>query len=161
MADAPAVVIGVGNPLRGDDAAGVRVARLLRGRAHVIEQSGEASALADALRQARAAYIVDAACGERPGRVHRLDAAARPLPPGMFTCSTHGLGVAEGVELARALGVLPPVCVVYAIEGARFETGAAMSAALEAALPAVAACIDEELQAAARANYRRAPRSPD
>jgi hydrogenase maturation protease len=158
MADVSAVVIGVGNLLRGDDAAGVLVAHRLRGRARVIEQNGEAGALVEALRGARAAYIVDAARGDRPGRVHRLDATARPLPQ-MFSCSTHGFGVAEGVELARALGVLPPVCVVYALEGARFETGQAMSAELEAALPAVAAHIDEELEAMARTSFARAPRS--
>jgi hydrogenase maturation protease len=159
MADALAVVIGVGNVLRGDDAAGVLVARRLRGRARIIEQGGEAGALVEAMRGARAAYIVDAARGDRPGRVHRLDATAQPLPQGMFACSTHGFGVAEGVELARALGVLPPVCVVYALEGACFENGAQMSAALAAALPVAAARIDEELEATARANFRHVPQS--
>jgi hypothetical protein len=49
--------------------------------------------------------------------------------------------------------------VVYALEGARSEPGQAMSAELDAALPAVAARIDEELEAMARTNFARAPRS--
>ncbi len=146
----PAVlVIGLGNPLRGDDAAGIMVVRRLRQRAaaRVLEQSGEATALVDALRDASAALIVDAASGTQPGRVRRLDAAAQPLPQGLFGCSTHGFGVAEGIELARALGALPPVCVVYALEGVQFETGAAMSPAVQAAVPGVAARIEAEIDA--------------
>lgn len=153
MADAAGgalVVIGVGNPLRGDDAAGIMVARRLRVGARVLEQSGEATALLDALRGVAAAFIVDAAAGAQPGRLRRLDAAVQPLPQGLFGASTHGLGVAEGVELARALGTLPPVCVVYALEGERFETGAPLSPAVQAALPAAAARIEAEINALQR-----------
>ena len=82
--------------------------------------------------------VVDAAAGAEPGRLHRLDASAQPLPQRLFGSSTHGFGVAEGIELARALGVLPPVCVVYAVEGGRFETGAPMSEAVVRALPVLA-----------------------
>jgi len=41
--------------------------------------------------------------------------------------STHGFGAAAAVELARALGRLPRLSVVYAIEGASFAAGAALS----------------------------------
>jgi hydrogenase maturation protease len=144
----PVVVIGVGNALRADDAAGLAVVRRLRARPglDIEEQSGEATALLDALRGRAGALIVDAAAGANPGRLHRLDAAAGPLPQGMFGVSTHGFGVAEGVELARALGALPPVCVVYAVEGERFETGAPMSEAVQRALPLLAEDITKEIE---------------
>ena len=143
----PVVVIGVGNALRADDAAGLEVVRRLRAGpgVDVLEQSGEATALLDALRGRAAALIVDAAAGTDPGRLHRLDAAAGPLPQGMFGVSTHGFGVAEGIELARALGALPPVCVVYAVEGERFETGAPMSEAVARALPRAAEDITKDI----------------
>jgi len=142
------VVIGVGNALRADDAAGLEVVRRLRGGpgVDVLEQSGEATTLLDALRGRAAALIVDAAAGTDPGRLHRLDAAAGPLPQGMFGVSTHGFGVAEGIELARALGALPPMCVVYAVEGERFETGAPMSEAVARALPRLAEDITKEIE---------------
>jgi hydrogenase maturation protease len=142
------VVIGVGNALRADDAAGLEVVRWLRAGpgVEVLEQSGEATALLDALRGRSAAIIVDAAAGTDPGRLHRLDAAAGPLPQGMFGVSTHGFGVAEGIELARALGALPPVCVVYAVEGERFETGAPMSEAVARALPRAAENITKDIE---------------
>jgi len=143
----PLVVIGVGNALRADDAAGLEIVRRLRAGpgVDVLEQSGEATALLDALRGRAAALIVDAAAGTDPGRLHRLDAAAGPLPQGMFGVSTHGFGVAEGIELARALGALPPVCVVYAVEGERFETGAPISEAVARTLPLAAESITKDI----------------
>jgi len=158
VASAPVVVIGVGNALRADDAAGVLVARRLRPRAgvEIREQSGEATALLEALRGRAAALIVDAAAGAEPGRLHRLDAAAEPLPQGLFGCSTHGFGLAEGIELARALGALPGACVVYALEGAQFATGAAMSAAVVGALEALASRVDAELDLLVRDELLRA-----
>jgi hydrogenase maturation protease len=148
VASAPVIVIGVGNPLRADDAAGVLAVRRLRPRAgvEILEQSGEATALLDALRGRAAALVVDAASGAEPGRLHRIDAAARPLPQGLFGVSSHGFGVAEGIELARALGALPPVCVVYALEGERFETGAPMSDAVTRALPRLAEDIAKDIE---------------
>jgi hydrogenase maturation protease len=148
VASAPLVVIGVGNPLRADDAAGVMAVRRLRVRegVEIREQSGEATALLEALRGRSAALVVDAAAGGEPGRLHRIDAAVRPLPQGLFGVSSHGFGVAEGIELARALGALPPVCVVYALEGECFETGAPMSDAVLRALPRLAEDITRDIE---------------
>jgi len=152
VASAPVIVIGIGNTMRADDAAGLLVARRLRSRpgVQILEQSGEATALTEALRGRAAALIVDAAAGALPGRLHRLDAAAQPLPQGLFACSTHGFGVAEGIELARALGALPAVCVVYAVEAAQFGTGEAMSDAVADALAAAASRVEAELDSILR-----------
>jgi hydrogenase maturation protease len=135
------VLIGVGNTDRGDDGAGRAVAERLAQApppdVTVVEESGEATALLARFRGADAVCLVDAcASGAEPGTVRRFDAGAAPLPQGLFDVSTHGFGVAQAIELARALGELPPRCVVYAIEGGTFETGAPMS-------PAVAAAVDE------------------
>jgi len=148
VASAPVVVIGVGNTMRADDAAGVLAVRRLAPRpgVEIREQSGEATALLEALRGRAAALVVDAALGAEPGRLHRLDAAARPLPQGLFGVSSHGFGVAEGIELARALGALPPVCVVYALEGDCFDTGAPLSDAVARALPRLAEDITKDIE---------------
>lgn len=70
--------------------------------------------------------------------MRRFDAAAAPLPLHAFGLSTHGLDLAEAIELARVLGQLPPTCVVYAIEGACFEGGASLSPAVAEAVTDVA-----------------------
>jgi hydrogenase maturation protease len=93
-----------------------------------------------------AAFVVDATeSGGEPGAVRRLSAHDGPLPPELQRASTHLLGVAEAVELARALGRLPERTIVYGIEGGSFDTGAPMSDEVQAAAADVAASIRREL----------------
>lgn len=127
-------MIGVGNAVRADDAAGLLVARALGG----VELEGDTSALIDLLDGVDEAVIVDAVrTGAPAGTVQRFDAGAAPLPASLSSsASTHLVGLADAIELARALDRLPPRVTVYAIEGERFDTGAPIS-------PRVAAAIDE------------------
>jgi hydrogenase maturation protease len=139
-------VIGIGNPLRGDDAAGLLVARRVRELAgaevDVRELEGEPSRLIDAWQGAATAVVADAArSGAVPGTVMRFDATEGPLPPFVSATSTHALGLGDAIELARALGRLPSRLIVYAIEGARFGAGDALT-------PAVAAAVETTAEAA-------------
>ena len=143
-------VVGVGNALRGDDAVGLEVARLLDGTlpegVRLVECEGEPVALLSSWEDCDAAIVVDATeSGGEPGSVRRLAAHDGPLPPELQRASTHLLGVAEAVELARALGRLPRRTIVYGIEGGSFDTGAPLSEAVRAAAAAVAASIRREL----------------
>ena len=143
-------VVGVGNALRGDDAAGLEVARLLDGTVpdgvRVIECEGEPVSILTAWEGCDSAYVVDAtSSGREAGAVRRLSANDGPLPPELQRASTHLLGVAEAVELARALGRLPERTIVYGIEGGSFDTGAPLSEEVRAAAAEVAAAIRHEL----------------
>lgn len=143
------LVIAYGNPLRGDDAAGLAVARLLRDQqpagVRVIEHTGEAIDLLDLWADATLVILVDAAStGAPPGTIHHLDATVDPLPAGFRATSSHALGPAEAIELARALGRLPARLIVYAIEGERFELGTALSPAVAPAVAATVARVLEE-----------------
>ncbi|MGE0333992.1 MAG: hydrogenase maturation protease [Gammaproteobacteria bacterium] len=154
------IVLGIGNPDRGDDAAGRQVARLLRWRlpedVEVAEHDGEATALLARIEGAAVAFLVDAcASGAPAGTVHRFDVSAAPLPQAAFGLSTHGFGLAEAVELARALGQLPPRCVVYAIEGASFAGGAPLSPSVAAAVADVTRRLGAEIVGNAGAEERR------
>ena len=151
MADVPGrrIVIGIGNPDRGDDGAGRAVVQRLRGRLPddvvLVEQGGETTALLASIEGAGAAFLVDACVsGAAPGTIRRLDAAATALPPGLGL-SSHGLGLAEAVELARLLGRLPPRCIVYAIEGGSFALGAPLSPPVAQAVAEVAARLAAEI----------------
>jgi hydrogenase maturation protease len=135
------VVIGIGNADRGDDAFGRIVAWRLRGRlhehVHLIDHDGEAAALVDHLGGADAAILIDAAVSDgAPGEICRFDVARGPLPAARYGLSTHGLGLAEAVELARILGKLPGRCVVYTVEARSFGLG-------DALWPAVARAVDD------------------
>ena len=61
-------------------------------------------------------------CRVSPPSLDRsLDARTSRLPMGQFRCSTHALGVAEAIELARALDRLPRKLIVFGIEGIRLR----------------------------------------
>jgi hydrogenase maturation protease len=129
-------VIGVGNALRGDDGAGPEAVRRLRARGlDAIACAADPQALLDAWQGAERVVVVDAMqSGRPPGTVTRFDATRTPLPATGFRGSTHGLGVAEAIELGRALGRLPVSLEIVGVEGARWDHGAPLSPAVDAAL---------------------------
>ncbi|MGZ6729474.1 MAG: hydrogenase maturation protease [Gaiellaceae bacterium] len=142
--------MGIGNAWRNDDRAGLAVARLLEGAlpegVELLEREGEPTSLIDSWEGAEAVWLVDAvSSGAEPGTVHRHDASERELPATLFRTSTHHFGLAEAVELARALGRLPETTVVYGIEGANFQTGETLSPEVEAAAARVADAVREEV----------------
>jgi len=144
-------VVGVGNEMRGDDAVGLAVVRALSGTVPegvaVLECEGEPVSLLSAWEGHARAIIVDATQSDaEPGTIRRIVAADGPLPPALAGSSTHLLGLADAVELARALKRLPAATIVYGIEGASFNTGVGISEPVAAAAEKVAAAIRRELE---------------
>lgn len=133
------VVIGVGNRMRGDDAAGVLAAELLRPRVphgvEVVSCNEEPSRLMEAWDGAESVLLVDTvSSGARPGTLHCFDAGEEGVPARTFRSSTHAIGIADTIELARALGRLPRRVRVYGIEAGGYETGSALTPAVESAV---------------------------
>jgi hydrogenase maturation protease len=131
------LVIGVGNEFRGDDAAGIVVARRLCERGlPIVEHQEDMAALVERWKGADSLILIDAvAPGRTPGAIYRLDASAAPLDRELFNTSTHAFSLADAVELSRALGTLPRQVVVFGIEAGNVATGPGISAEIEAALP--------------------------
>lgn len=150
------LVIGVGNELRGDDGAGLAVARRLRVDASapvdVAEQGGESIDLLQAWEGRDAVVLVDTMRSGAPtGTIRRFEASDEPLPRDIgSSSSTHLLGVGEAIELARALGQLPRRTIIYAIEGAEFTAGTTLSEELRARLADLAAAVLREANQLAR-----------
>jgi hydrogenase maturation protease len=146
------VVIGVGNALRGDDGAGPAVAEAVRTRAphHVAIRvcEEEPTRLIDAIGEADAVVIVDAvSTGGPAGTVHRFDASEAPLPSRAFRSSTHALGIGDALELARALGRLPPRTIVFGIEGSDFTARDGLTPQVEQSVARVATAVLGEVEA--------------
>lgn len=144
------LVIGVGNPDRGDDGAGLLVARRVRllvpATVPVIESAADGTTLIELWKNKDLVILVDAINGDgEAGMVHRFDAAIGPLPIRSFGRSTHSFGVAEGIELARRLDQLPGRLTVYGIVGERFEGCTLSSPGVESAIERVAHAIAKEL----------------
>jgi hydrogenase maturation protease len=124
------VILGLGNPVCGDDAAGLRVAEivedLLRERpikgATVATSHRAGLEIIELLAGAERAVIVDclAALDPVPGRVRRLtlqDCAGSARLVGV-----HDLSVADAFALARATGVpMPSDVAIYGIEAEHAE----------------------------------------
>ncbi len=148
----PVVVIGVGNLYRSDDGVGLTIARQVDEAAmpgvQVREETGEGAALLDAWQGADVVILCDAVrSGAAPGTIHRLEAHRQPIPAGFFHYSTHAFSVAEAVELARALGQLPPHLVLYGVEGANFTAGVGLSPPVAQAAQAVVRQVLAEIRA--------------
>ena len=146
------LVVGCGNTNRGDDAAGLLVARYLRTLGvQAQEQSGEALALIESWKgaqQEQEVILVDAVVtGAPPGTVTVWDARTAPVIGDFYRCSTHSFGVAEAVELARILDLLPPRLLIYGIEAKQFEVGSEPSPEVLCAIEEVAQRIALEVAA--------------
>jgi hydrogenase maturation protease len=148
------LLIGVGNPLRGDDAAGALAAKLIRDCTcpsfRVIEHDGEGASLMEAWAGAQTVIVVDAVSSDlAPGTICRY-VTEKPLQGRLFQDSTHAFGLPEAVELSRALDRLPRNLIIYGIQGKSFETGAPLSEEVEKAVREVVERILEEPQVVRR-----------
>jgi hydrogenase maturation protease len=150
------LVIGVGNELRGDDAAGIAVARRLRdgltpGIDVELEQN-DSTALIERWRGRDAVVLVDAvASGAKPGAISRLELSSHPLGKRLRgSSSSHAIGLDEAVELARALGQLPSRVVAYVVSGRRFDAGAGLSPEVAAVIAALADRVLDEARTLGR-----------
>ncbi len=148
-------VIGIGQSLRGDDAAGLATIRQWQekfpetaSRPEVRVEASELPGLAllDLIADAEAAILVDAVqSGAPPGTIHKLgekDLSAFSSD----SKSAHGWGVAETLVLSRQLNQdLPPVRII-GIEATQTIMGASMSEAVEEALLLVCEAIEQEVK---------------
>jgi hydrogenase maturation protease len=134
------LVVGVGNDDRGDDGVGPLVARLLacalaadppEGVA-VMPWTGPPLGLLDVWDGCERLVLIDAVVsGGAAGGCRRWGADA-PFRTDAGP-STHGLGLASALALARALDRAPATVEVWGIEGAAFEPGAPLTPAVASA----------------------------
>ncbi len=135
-----AIVVGIGEDAAGDDGVGLAIARRLAARGLDVRVRADASIVLELLAAGSRLVIVDAVVnGGPPGTVLRLD--AEDLASGPTPLSSHGLGLAEALTLARALyGPVQVAIVGVAIEppSARLGLSPAVEAAIEPAATLVA-----------------------
>lgn len=145
------LVIGIGNELRSDDAAGLLVARQVKNRnlpgVQVREFTGDGAEMMDAWVGFQSVFVFDATSpAEAPGTVHRFEGHREPLPAALFNVSTHSFGLAEAIELGRSLKRIPDELIVYGIEGENFTLGQSISPAVTASIQAVSEAVSAELR---------------
>lgn len=138
-------VVGVGAADRGDDGAGLLVADRVRALAPpevTVVAVGAPLDLLDVFDGFAAVVVVDAVrSGAQPGTVTRTVLAEEPLATRTGAAGTHGMGVAEAVELARALDRLPATLVLVGVEADGLEVGAQPSGPVAAAVDRAASLV--------------------
>jgi hydrogenase maturation protease len=149
-------VIGIGQSLRGDDAAGLAAVSLWQETYQQAETRPEVQVelvelpgigLLDLLEGAVCAILVDAVrSSSSPGTIHQL-AEDQLASFGDGSRSAHGWGVAETLELGRKLSSssLPPKIVLIGIEAGQVEPGEALSPEVQASLPEAARLIEQHI----------------
>ncbi len=148
------VVIGLGNPILGDDAVGLRVARALKaelaGVAGVVIKELHAGGLRvmDAVAGFERAVIVDAmrTGALRPGCVRRLEVGQ--LGQARNLASTHDTNLPTALALGRMLGLpMPREVTIFGIEALDVETfGEELSADVRRSVPEAVRLIARELR---------------
>lgn len=138
--DRRALVIGVGNTLRGDDGVGVYVARALACEplpdvVEVLDGGTEGLSLLFEMERADRVILIDAADMEQsPGECRALDPEHLADGTQVRFSSLHGIGIAEVLALGRSVGVEPDVTIL-AIQPADIQPRDGLSEALAARLP--------------------------
>ena len=150
------LVLGIGQSLRGDDAAGLDAVRLWQeqyperaGRVAVEVCELPGLGLLDLLDGMDAAILVDALHSTAsPGSLVRLgpDELAAFKPDSQ---SAHGWGVAETLFLGKSLYPAVAQCriTLIGIAGGQFDLGAGLSPAVRTGLVEAAVMIEKEVQA--------------
>ncbi len=139
------IIVGIGNPYRGDDAAGWAVIDKLAAKIgsaiKLVKQQGDVAELIDFFVHFKSVYLVDAGSWDAPiGSWQRIDVLKDPIPEETVQTSTHGFGAAQAISLARNLDQLPKKLIVYAINGGAYHISNELSGP-------VAKCIDSVAEA--------------
>lgn len=105
------LVVGVGTPASGDDEIGLALVRALAGMAEysgrcmLLECADAAMVASSLLEWQKPVILVDAAdMGITPGEYRFFADSDAAISLKSSSVSTHGLGLAEGLQLARTLG---------------------------------------------------------
>lgn len=137
------LVIGFGNPLRGDDGAGPSVAEAVHRRRDDVQVLTPQQLLpehAEVIARAHVVVFVDAADGPTPGAVDcRALRAAPDLVP------DHAMTPQGILALAHSAYGADPEAWLVTVQGARFDVHRGLSHAVAAAVPLAARYIDSLL----------------
>jgi hydrogenase maturation protease len=136
------LILGLGNPILSDDAAGLQAARrlydLLGGKdVDLVEAAVAGLQTVQLLSGYDRAVVIDVVQDEaRVGEVWRLDTEELE---NVSATSSHGIGLGQALRLARLMGLpVPGQILIYAIAAADTQTfGETLTPRLTKALPTI------------------------
>jgi hydrogenase maturation protease len=147
------LVVGLGNPLRGDDGIGVRAIKTLVAEAlpegvEVVEGGTQGLGLVSLMEGWPRVILVDAAnVGQPPGGFVRFTPQEVHLLGGEQRLSIHNAGLRDALLLAETLDLLPDEIIIYGMQPANMDWDDDLSPHVEAAMPELVRAILDELGA--------------
>jgi hydrogenase maturation protease len=138
------LIIGYGNPLRGDDGVGPHIAQQLsecvtRRDVEVLARHQLTIELAEPISRAEQVIFVDAAVNAEPGAIVVNCISAPDAPP---VTGTHQLDPSLLLAYAREWYGNAPSALLIAIGGAVFDYSELLSSPVQAAVPRVLRLIE-------------------
>jgi len=137
------LIVGCGNPMGGDDSAGIEVVRRLSELGDcgcdLRAETSPGVELLDVFPLAEVILFVDTvSAGGAPGTLYLTSLPSEELEPrALGLLSGHGWGFAEALKLAHALGRTIPRLFLLGIEAGTVVQGAPRSPAVERAIALV------------------------
>jgi len=139
--DEKTLILGVGNPLCGDDGLGIAAVQILKERELPSDVFVEAAhtpgwELPNWLDGWSSVVIIDAVrMGKQPGEWHRFSPEEVRMLIEDEILSLHQPGLAAGLELAEALNILPEKLTLYGVEPANTDMDEGLSPEVTQILP--------------------------
>jgi hydrogenase maturation protease len=135
------IIIGVGNPFRGDDGIGSAIIKILRtenSQNFVLVDGGtDGLALLDQLAEYEKAIIIDAVqMLEIPGIVKSFTPAEAKIKIKSDVLSTHGFGLAEMLKLADELNIKTKITII-GIQPKNIDFGEGLSDEIKTQIPQI------------------------
>lgn len=144
------LVVGLGNPLRGDDGVGVRVAQALAKQelpdgVEVVDGGTLGLGIVPLIEGRQRVILVDAAeVGRDPGEFTRFTLDEAHLLGTDQHLSVHDASLRDALQLAQVLQVLPDKVVVFGVQPATTQWDRELSPQVEATLPELIAAVLSE-----------------
>ena len=145
------IILGLGNPLRGDDGVGPAVIEWLNQQdlpdgVEAIDGGTSGLNIVSILMGRERAIIVDAAnVGQVPGRWVRFAPDVAQLKDNDATLSLHSAGLGEALALGAALDVLPRTIIIYGVQPQNLDWSLQMSDEARAAVIEVGQAVLREI----------------
>ena len=142
-------IIGIGNPLMGDDGVGIAVIERLQALSlppgvEVIDGGTGGVTLLHLIEGADRVFFVDAVDMDRPPGTIAVFAAAQILSRESPNLSLHETGLPQVLALGRELGPLPEI-TLYGVQPQSVARSIALSPAVKAAVPSLVERIVRDL----------------
>lgn len=145
------LILGLGNPLRGDDGVGPRVVEVLTHRGlpegvSALDGGTGGIGLLGMVEGWNRVVVVDAAdIGREPGEIVRFTLDRSHIAESSDDLTLHNAGLADALALAYALDHPLPPMVIFGVQPERIGWGDGLSPAVEAAFPELIKAILEEV----------------